>query len=451
MTGHLREGSGRTGHLGLCTDLYELRMVESYVQRGMTGPATFSLFIRPSVARPWYVALGVDRVLELLDAFTFGTEEITELERLGISRDVRDWLADLQVTGEVRAVPEGTVVLAQEPLLEVTAPLPVAQLLETAVVNLVQYPTLVATKAARCELAADGRLLADFGFRRAHGLETGVEAARAAYAGGGFATSNVEAGRRFDIPTTGTMAHAYVQAFEDERDAFRSFATDHPEHSVLLVDTYDTVEGVRRAAEVCHELGMSPRGVRLDSGDLGALAVEARQVLDEAGFTDASVMASGGLDEYEIHGLVTSGAPIDGFGVGTALTVSQDHPGLDIVYKLVDDDGRPVAKFSGAKSTFPCAKQVFRPATGIADDVLTVRDGTAVGEPLLRPVWRDGRRLRDPEDVDRVRTRVRAGLDALPAAWRRPPYVQEAPGPALGRELRQMVDEVRRAAFGDVG
>jgi len=262
-------------------------------------------------------------VLELLTDDLFGPEELDELERIGIAPEAREALAEMRIDrGEVWAVPDGTLVLAQEPLLEFTAPMPLAQLLETAVMNVVQYHTLIATKAARCELAADGRMLADFGFRRAHGIETGIDAALAAYIGGGFATSNVEAGRRYGIPTTGTMAHSFVQAFTHERDALRTFATDHPDHSVLLVDTYDTVEGVRRAIEVCHELAISPRGVRLDSGDLGALAIEARRLLDDAGFEESIVIASGGLDEHEIHRLVTDGAPIDGFGVGTSLAVS---------------------------------------------------------------------------------------------------------------------------------
>ncbi|MEX1179080.1 MAG: nicotinate phosphoribosyltransferase [Nitriliruptor sp.] len=450
MTGHQRAGSARTGHLGLCTDLYELRMVESYLQQGMTDPATFSLFVRPNAVRPWMVAFGIERVLELLETFTFGPEELDELARLGVSDAVRDQLATWEVTtGEVWAVPDGTVVLAQEPLLEVTAPLPVAQLLETAVMNLVQYPTLVATKAARCSLAADGRQLADFGFRRAHGLETGIEAALAAYVGGGFATSNVEAGRRHGVPTTGTMAHSYVQAFHDERDAFRAFASDHPEQSVLLVDTYDTIDGVRRAIEVSQELGIRPRGVRLDSGDLGALAVEARRLLDAAGFDDSVVIVSGGLDEHAIHDLVTAGAPIDGFGVGTALTVSQDHPGLDIVYKLVAYDGRAVAKFSGVKSTFPGPKQVFRHDADPTRDVLSVRDADETGQPLLRPVWRDGRRLDGPFDVEAVRERVRSELAALPEAWRTPPYLDEAPLPTIGDDLDRLTEQVRRDAFGE--
>jgi nicotinate phosphoribosyltransferase len=449
MTGHRREGSAATGNLGLCTDLYELRMVESYLKQDMRASATFSLFIRPAVVRPWYVALGIERALELLSSFRFGPEELEELERIGVDRHVRDELGAMEIdTGEVWAVPDGTVVLAQEPLLEITAPLPVAQLLETAVMNLVGYATLVATKAARFALVAGGRQLADFGFRRAHGLETGIEAALAAYLGGGFATSNVEAGRRFGIPTTGTMAHSYVQAFTDEREAFRSFASDHPEQSVLLVDTYDTVQGVRRAIEVCDELGLEPRGVRLDSGDVGSLAVEARRLLDEAGLTHSLVIVSGGLDEYAVHELLEGGAPIDGFGVGTSLTVSEDHPGLDIVYKLVEYDQRPVAKFSGVKSIFPGRKQVLRPEEGVAGDVLEPRDHPAAGRGLLRPVWRDGERLVEPFDAEAIRARVRSELEGLPRSWRTPPYPEQAPLPTVGPELDALTERVRRDAFG---
>lgn len=446
MTGHVREGSARTGHLGLCTDLYEVRMVESYLRRGMTAPATFSLFVRPSARRPWLVAVGIERALEVIEAFTFGPEELAELERLGVDRGVRDRLADFEMRGEVWAVEEGTVVLGREPILEVTAPLPIAQLLETAIMNVVQFPMLVATKAARCALAAGGRQLADFGFRRAHGLETGVEAALAAYVGGGFATSNVEAGRRYGVPVTGTMAHSYVQAFTDEREAFRSFVSDHPDQSVLLVDTYDTLEGVRRTIEICQELGIEPKGVRLDSGDLGELAVEARGLLDEAGFGDSIVIASGGLDEYALHELVSGGAPIDGFGVGTALTVSEDHPGLDIVYKLVEYADRPVAKFSGTKSTLPGPKQVSRPEEGITGDVLDRRDTEGPGTALLAPVWRDGRRLGEAFDQEVVRSRVHEQLEALPPAWQTPPYPDAPPLPAVGTALEHLTDEVRRAA-----
>lgn len=450
MTGHRRDGSLATGHLGLATDLYELRMVQSYLSRGMTAPATFSLFIRPSAARPWYIALGTQRVVQLLEEFSYGDAELAYLAELGIDDRTCAWLGELTIDGELWAVPDGTVVLAQEPILELTAPLPVAQLLETAVMNLVHYPTLIATKAARCALAAQDRKLADFGFRRAHGLETGVEAALAAYVGGGFATSNVEAGRRYGIPVTGTMAHSYVQAFVDEQAAFRAFAEDHPDNSILLVDTYDTPEGVRRAIAACTELGLTPKGVRLDSGDLGELARTARSLLDQAGFTESIIIASGGVDEYRIHDMVTSGAPIDGFGVGTALTSSSDQPALDIAYKLVDYDGRAVAKFSGAKSTFPGPKQVYRAESSPVDDVLDVRGPDCPVEGLLEPVWRAGDRSLDL-DLDAVRARVSGQLDALPTGWRAPPYPREAPTPALGDALQALTDEVRRAASADDG
>jgi nicotinate phosphoribosyltransferase len=441
------EDSWLPHRLGLLTDLYELRMVESYLANGMTQDATFSLFVRPAAQRPWLVALGVGHVLDLLDQLAFTESELTYLASLGVGPETRDYLASVHVSGEVRAVPEGTLLLAQEPVLEITAPMPIAQLLETAVMNVVHYPTQVATKAARCALAAQGRRLADFGFRRAHGLETGIEAARAAFVGGGFATSNLEAGRRHGIPVTGTMAHSYVQAFDDEREAFRTFATDHPDHSTLLVDTYDTLTGVERAIEVCHDLGIAPQGIRLDSGDLGPLASRTRELLDDAGFEDTIVIVSGGIDEHRIARLVDESRPIDGFGVGTSLTTASDYPGLDIVYKLVAFDDRPVAKFSGAKSTFPGPKQVFRPESGIVDDVLTVHGATEAGGPLLQPVWRDGERLSPAADLHGLRARVQAGLDALPTEWRTLPEFAEVPVPVVGDALRDLNETVRRTAF----
>lgn len=435
-----------SGPAGLCTDLYELRMVQSYLARDMTAPATFSLFVRPRPARPWYVAMGVHRVLELLQAFHYGPDELEYLAAIGVDDRTRRYLADLEPVAEVWAVPDGTVVLADEPIIELTAPLPLAQLLETAVINVVQLPTMVATKAARLALAARGRPIADFGFRRAHGLETGVEAALAAYVGGGFATSNVEAGRRHGIPVTGTMAHSYVQAFADEREAFTAFATDHPGDSTLLVDTYDTIGGVRGAIDACRRVGIVPKGVRLDSGDLGMLAEETRRLLDEAGFTGTRIVASGGLDEHGIHDLVTDDRPIDAFGVGTALTVSSDLPALDIVYKLVDLDGRAVAKYSRDKATWPGPKQVFRPGDGPAGDVLDVRRASRPGTPLLSPVAAVAPPA--PFDIDDARLRVERELAALPPTWQRPPYPVDAPGPVVGEELRALGEEVRRAALG---
>jgi nicotinate phosphoribosyltransferase len=405
-------------NLGLYTDLYEVRMVESYLARGMTGEATFSLYIRPTPERPWFVALGTDRVMRFLEDFRYGDEEIGYLRDNGISERTLGYLCDLVLTGEIRSAPEGTVVLAGEPILEFTGPLPVGQLIETAVINVVQLSTLVATKAARSVLAAGGRPLVDFGFRRAQGLETGVEASRAAYIAGVSSTSNLEAGRRYGIPVVGTMAHAFVQAFGDELTALRAFADDHPDDCVLLVDTYDTVQGVRNAIVVADELrarGKRLRGIRLDSGDLAGLSRAARELLDRAGLGDVTIFASGGLDERDIAALVRQEAPIDAFGVGTDMVVSRDRPALDISYKLVAYEGRGVVKLSTGKRTLPGAKQVFRSGSP-SRDVLALADEGLDGEPLLRPSWRDGAVLAS-DDLGGARARVASQLAALPPAW----------------------------------
>lgn len=439
-----RSGSAITGALGLCTDLYELRMVDSYYRAGMVAPATFSLFVRPAPERPWLLALGVHRVLELLERFRFGPEELDYLAEIGVSEATRAELASFEPTGALRAVPDGTVVLGGEPILELTAPLPVAQLLETAVMNLVQLPTLVATKAARIAFAAEGRPVVDFGFRRAHGLETGVEAALAAYVGGGMATSNVEAGRRYGLRVVGTMAHSFVQAFDSEIEAFRAFARDHPGNVVLLVDTYDTLDGVRNAIAVADELrerGEGLQAVRLDSGPLVDLAKESRRLLDEAGHTDVGIFASGGLDEERIRDLLSEGAPVDAFGVGSTLVVSKDQPVCDIVYKLVSYDGRARAKYSGEKTILPGEKQIFR-TQGPESDVLGLHDEQLPGTPLLEVAWEDGRRLREL-DLEATRERARRELSAVPADWRLPPGPPALPEPALSAGLRALDEQIR--------
>jgi nicotinate phosphoribosyltransferase len=430
--------------LGLYADLYELRMVQSYLRRGMTAPATFSLYIRPAPERPWFVALGVDRVVDVLSTFRYGPEELAYLSTIGIDDATLAWLGAFEPAGEIVAVEDGTIVLAGEPIVEVTAPLPVAQLLETAVINLVHFSTLVATKAARVALAADGPPVVDFGFRRAHGLETGIEAARAAYVGGGFATSNLEAGRRYAIPVTGTMAHSFVQAFEDELDAFRAFAHDSldswPDDCVLLVDTYDTLAGVRNAIVVAKELrerGQSLRAIRLDSGDLDALSRAARKMLDDAGCSEVRIFASGGLDEISVSRLVSAGAPVDAFGVGTDLVTSADRPALDISYKLVSYDGRPVAKYSAGKRSLPGEKQIFR-TDGPETDVLALRDEDLPGRRLLEPAWRDGVALRR-FDLQDARARVAAELAALPDEWKRVSERSEPYRPAVSDALRVLL------------
>ncbi|MFE9955719.1 nicotinate phosphoribosyltransferase [Micromonospora sp. NPDC005299] len=405
---------------GLRTDLYELRMAASYLRRDMTEHATFSLFVRRlPPGRGFLVAAGLAEALAFLTSFAFDDAELGYLrDVVGFDRPALTALAGLRFTGDVWAVPEGRVVFADEPLLEVTAPIAEAQLVETGVLNLITFHTAVATKAARCRLAAGGAQLIDFAFRRTHGIEAGAGVARASAIAGFAATSDVEAAMRYGLAPSGTMAHSYVEAFPDERAAFRAFATDFPTNPIFLVDTYDTPAGVRAAVDVVTELGLTgPLGVRLDSGDLGALARQARAILDDAGLRQAKIIASGSLDENVIAGLVAQGAPIDGYGVGTKMGVSYDAPSLDSAYKLVAYGDRPVLKLSPGKATLPAAKQVFRDPTGAAGDVVGLRDEPPPGgrEPLLVPVMRGGRRL-DPTDPAEAVRAARGRFDA-DLAW----------------------------------
>ncbi|MER7892074.1 nicotinate phosphoribosyltransferase [Micromonospora sp. NPDC094482] len=411
---------------GLWTDLYELRMAASYLRRGMTERATFSLFSRRLPPRRGFlVAAGLAEALTFLENFAFDDDDLGYLrDVVGFDEATLAALARLRFTGDVWAVPEGRVVFADEPLLEVTAPLAEAQLAETGVLNLITFHTTVATKAARCRLAAGGAQLVDFAFRRTHGIEAAAAVARASAIAGFAATSDVDAARRYGLQPSGTMAHAYVEAFPDERAAFRAFAADFPTNPIFLVDTYDTPAGVRAAVDVITELGLTgPLGVRLDSGDLAELARQTRAILDDAGLTDAQIVASGSLDEDVIAALVAAGAPIDAYGVGTKMGVSYDAPSLDSAYKLVAVGDRPVLKLSPGKATLPGPKQIFRDRSGASGDVVGLRD-EAPGdrEPLLVPVMRDGRRL-DPVDpagaVRAARHRLEADLGWLPEPARR--------------------------------
>lgn len=403
----------------LLTDLYELTMLQAYLERGMSGTAVFELFVRKlPAARNFLVAAGLEQALEFIEGLRFGEEELEWVERCGLFKPgFAAQLAELRFTGEVHAVPEGTVVFPDEPLLRVTAPLPQAQLLETRVVNLLHLGTLIASKAARCRLAAgEDRRLIDFGLRRAHGAEAGLLAARAAYLAGFDGTATALAAARFGIPVFGTMAHSFVQAHESEQAAFAAFAAAFPQNTVLLVDTYDTLAGVRRAAAVPGAL----KGVRLDSGDLGALAREARAILDAAGRRDAAIFASGNLDEYRVDALVRAGAPIDSFGVGTSLVTSADHPSLDMVYKLQEYEGRPRRKRSTGKATWPGRKQVYRayaPDGHMQQDRVCLETEAGEGEPLLQLVMREGRRLAQPT-LAAARERAIGQLRRLPAALR---------------------------------
>jgi nicotinate phosphoribosyltransferase len=377
----------------LLTDLYELTMASALWAEGRAeAPSVFSLFVRSlPPGRGYLVAAGLDDALDFVERLRFDKEQRAALARLELFEPAfLDWLGDVAFTGTIRAVPEGRLVFADEPLLEVSGPLAVAQILETALLNQVNLQTTLATKAARIRHAADGRAVVDFALRRAHGFEAGLAVARCSALVGFAATSNVAAALRYGIASSGTMAHSYVSAHDSELDAFRCFAR-HVADPVLLVDTFDTRTGVERAIEVGLELraeGRRLRAIRLDSGDLVELSRFARGRLDAAGLSEVSIFASGGLDEHDIARLVEAGAPIDGFGVGTALGVSEDAPVLEVVYKLVQVDGRPVAKRSVAKETLPCPKQVWR-RPDFAGDVLATADEASPhpgAEPLLEPV-----------------------------------------------------------------
>lgn len=434
----------------LVTDLYELNMAASYLGRGMDSPATFSLFVRnlpPN--RGFLVAAGLEDCLSFLESFAFEDEDVVWLRGNGFDDAAVDALAAMRFSGDVHAAPEGRVVLANEPILEVTAPLPEAQLVETYLLTQVTFQTAVATKAARCRLAAPDIDLVDFALRRTQGVDAGMAVARLSAIAGFVATSNVEAARRFGLRAAGTMAHSYIEAFPTEADAFRAFAEDNPERSTFLVDTYDTLEGVRTAIGVIRELGLEDSlGVRLDSGDLAGLARQTRRLLDEAGFPHVRIFVSGGLDEHDLERFVREGAPIDAAGLGTRVGVSADAPYVDSVYKLVQFGEHPVLKLSADKATLPGPKQVWR-RLPIEEDVLATRDeaGPEGFEPLLVPVMVGGARVGPPDTIEEARARLAHDLDGLPPAAR-DLEEPEAPGVRLSSPLASLTEEVTQAVGG---
>ena len=350
----------------LLTDLYELNMAASYLRRDMTGPATFSLYVRnlpPN--RGFLVAAGLQACLDALESFSFDEDELGYLRTIGFDEQDVEAFRGVRFDGEVWAVAEGRIVHAGEPIMEITASLPAAQLVETLLLNQVTLHTTVATKAARYRLAAPDKDLVDFAFRRTHGRDAAMAVARNSAIVGFTSTSNVEAARLYGLDAAGTMAHSFIEAFPSEIDAFRAYAEDHPERTTFLVDTYDTMHGVAKAIEVVQQMQLTGRlGIRLDSGDLLELSRGARKLLDDAGLTQVRIFASGGLDELEVRDLVAEGAPLDAFGIGTQMGVSADAPFVDSVYKLADFGGRPVLKLSAGKATAPGRKQVWRGPDG---------------------------------------------------------------------------------------
>jgi nicotinate phosphoribosyltransferase len=427
----------------LLTDAYELRMAASYLRRGMSGVATFSLFVRrlpPS--RGFLVAAGLEACVAFLDTFGAGDGDegyLTEIA--GLTKADARALAEVRFTGDVWALPEGTVVFENEPLIEVTAPIAEAQLVETFLLNQITFQTAIASKAARCRIAAGGRPLVEFGFRRTHGVEAGMAAARASAIAGFAATSNVAAAQRYSLAISGTMAHSYVEAFDSEAAALGAFAEDFPLDPTFLIDTYDPLSGVESAilAARAHRVG-DHFSVRLDSGDLDAVTRAIRKQLDDAGYPHARIFVSGGLDEYDIDRLLRSGAPIDAFGIGTKLGVSADAPTLDSAYKLVMYDSRPLMKLSPGKSNLPAAKQVFRNLE-IGGDIVGLRDERlADRRPLLEPVMRAGRRLAPPETIEAMATRLTRELSALPGSALRIEH-PEPPLVMVSAHLKQLHKE----------
>ena len=385
----------------LLTDLYQFNMIQAYLEHSETKTAVFEFFVRKLPAqRGFLVAAGLEQALEFLENLRFSPEELQWLASTGrFGARLLDYLASFRFTGSVHAMREGTVFFANEPILRVTAPLPEAQLIETRLINILHFQSLIAAKAARMVLLAPNKLLVDFGLRRAHGADAGLMAARASYIAGFAGTATVLAEKNFGIPIYGTMAHSFVQAFDDEAAAFESFARVRPDNLVLLIDTYDTEAAARKVVALAPRLkaaGITVRGVRLDSGDLIALSKSVRRILDEGGLADVTIFASGGIEEEVLAAFAREQAPIDGIGIGTSLTTSSDAPALDCAYKLQEYAGLPRRKRSVGKATWPGRKQVWRrygAEDRMAGDVISVEDDDQSGARLLQQVMRAGQRV----------------------------------------------------------
>ncbi len=402
--------------LGLLTDLYELTMAQTYLEHGLHEAATFSLIIRSyPVNRGYFVNAGLQDVLTYLEDWRFSETDLEYLESTGIfSSGFLEYLADVRFTGDVWAMPEGRLFFANEPVLEVTAPVIEAQMVETLIINQVNLQSMIATKASRCVWAARGREIVDFSLRRTHGADAGMKVARSSYIAGATSTSNVKAAQVYGIPPAGTMAHSLVTCFPQEIDAFRAYVDSFSNRSILLVDTYDTIEGSRKAAVVGKELqalGHRLQGVRLDSGDLGELSRQVRKHLDDAGLEYARIVASGGLDEMDVQKLVEGRAPIDSFGIGTTLGVSADAPWTDMAYKLVRYADKPAIKLSAGKESQPDPKQVYRIRNDggmFARDVIALRNEVGIeGEPLLEMVMGNGQLMAPHPSLDEIRERFK--------------------------------------------
>lgn len=406
----------------LITDLYELTMAASYYEEDLNAPATFSLFVRNyPLHRSYLVAAGLEDAINYARSLRFTEDDLAYLDRTGLfPKAFLRHLKDFSFSGQIHAMPEGTLFFPNEPILEVTAPLMEAQIIETYLINTIGFQTMIATKAARCVHAAGGRNLVDFSFRRTHGIDAALKVARSTYLAGFTATSNVLAGKLYNIPISGTMAHSYVNTFPDEIEAFRAFAKVFPDNAVFLIDTFDNLQGARNAARVAKEMaarGAHLLGVRLDSGDMATISRDVRAILDGEGLKETKIFASSGFDEYEISDIIEKGAKIDAFGVGTKVGVSADAPYLDIVYKIVKAGGRNVRKLSTGKVTLAGEKQVFRKTDQdgrYLEDIIGLRDEIIDNsKPLLEKVMENGNLTRPHPSLEEVRNRFRENFKSL--------------------------------------
>ncbi|HET9175303.1 MAG TPA: nicotinate phosphoribosyltransferase [Pseudolabrys sp.] len=411
----------------LTTDLYELNMVQAYLDRGEDNEAVFEFFVRRLPARRnFLVAAGLEDALTYLETLRFSAHDIDWLKSTGRFRsNLLDYLAGLRFTGDVHAIPEGTICFPHEPLIRIAAPLPIAQLVETRLINILHFQTMIASKAARMVLAAPGKILSDFGLRTAHGAEAGLFSARASYIAGFFGAANVFAGEHYGIPIVGTMAHSFVQVHNDEITAFENFARSRPDGLILLIDTYDTEAGARKVVQLAPKLkadGITIRGVRIDSGDLALMARKVRGILDAGGLNDVIILVSGGISEDVLQTMMATKAPIDGFGIGVNLDASIDAPSLDCAYKLQEYAGRPRRKLSEGKVTWPGRKQVWRRFGGdgrMCGDSLSLENDSQKGDLLVVPVMRAGKRLAPAPTLSQIREHAARELGRLPEPLRR--------------------------------
>jgi len=445
--------------MSMLTDLYELTMCASYFENKRNEQATFDLFIRKLPPnRSYFVFAGLEQVLLFLKNSRFNTEQTSYLKKQGFKEDFLNYLKEFKFSGEVWAVPEGTIVFPNEPLIRVTAPIIEAQLVESFLLNTVNVQTMITTKASRVVNAAQGRAVIEFGLRRTHGTDAGMKAARCSYIAGCNGTSSVLAGMKYKIPIFGTMAHSFVMFFDSEIEAFRDFAKTFPKTSTLLIDTFDDIRGAENAAIVAKELetkGFRLSGVRIDSGDLVHISKKVRALLDEKGLNYVKIFASGDLDEYKIEELLRKGAKIDSFGVGTRMSTSEDRPYVDIIYKLsekMDKTGKfvPTMKLSKGKITLPARKQVFRVEDNggnFVKDIIALHNEKVEGKPLLVKVMEKSDIVYDLPTLENIRKRAQEQLSKLPEKYKKlknAPLYPVALSPRLKKLLKELTNKLKK-------